>query len=539
MAGICDVPIISNVCTTVGQGAATLIAAPFDWLAQSVGAAASWMFQGVWALFDTTTLVDLTKPGYTGVYNVIFGIGIFLMLIFFCLQLITGLIRRDPSALTRAATGLARSVLGSFLVITLTTTLLQIVDQLTIGVIQATGTTLQEMGGKIGALVAGLTAINLTAPGAGAIVTIFLSFLALTGAAIVWFSLLIRKALILVAVVMAPIALSGGSWDATRGWFGKWASFVLALIFSKLVIVVVFLVAINQTGAPIDLDLASIADPVAGIVLMFVAAFAPYMVYRFIAFVGFDMYHAIATEQDAKQSLNRPLPLPGKPSGPAPKQVLDGGGSSPTGSGAAPAPAGAPVPGGDAGAGGSAGAAGPSAGGGAAASGGGGATATGGGAAGGGAGAAAGASAAAGPIGLGVAAAATVVKGAAEAGPKAGAAVSRAAEGHASLAQDNQTPPGAHPPQPSPPVPSALSGTGSSGPTATPPAEQAPMRSSAPVAAPGGTSPGPSIAPAPRGTAPPVASATASRQPPVDAAPPVHQQPPPPRTTPPPAKGAG
>lgn len=221
MDGICDVPIISNVCDVAGETAATLISAPFDWLAQAVGQAASWMFQGVWWLFDTTTLVDLTAPGYITVYNVMFGIAIFIMLIFFCLQLITGLIRRDPSALSRAALGLARSVLGSFLVLTLTTTLLEVVDQLTIGVIQATGTTLEEMGAKIGLLVAGLTAINLTAPGAGAIITIFLSFLALTAAAIVWFSLLIRKALILVGVVLAPIALSGGSWDATRGGSGS------------------------------------------------------------------------------------------------------------------------------------------------------------------------------------------------------------------------------------------------------------------------------------------------------------------------------
>lgn len=294
MAGICDIPIISNVCDAVGEGAATLVAAPFDWLAQAIGQAASWIFQGVWALFDSTTLVDVTGAGYIGVYNVIFGIAIFIMLIFFCLQLITGLIRRDPTALSRAALGVAKSVLGSFLVITLTATLLEVVDQLCIGIIQATGSTLEEMGGKIGVLVAGLTAINLTAPGAGAIITIFLSFLAICAAAIVWFSLLIRKALILVAVVMAPIALSGASWDATKGWFGKWASFVLALIFSKLVVVVVFLVAINQVDAPIDLDLSSIADPIAGIVLMFIAAFAPYMVYKFISFVGFDMYHVMS-----------------------------------------------------------------------------------------------------------------------------------------------------------------------------------------------------------------------------------------------------
>lgn len=434
MAGICDVPIISNVCDTVGETAATLVAAPFDWLAQAIGQAASWLFQGVWALFDSTTLVDITGAGYIGVYNVIFGIAIFLMLIFFCLQLITGLVRRDPGSLSRAGLGLAKSVLGSFLVITITATLLEIVDQLCVGIIQATGTTLEEMGGKIGVLVAGLTAINLTAPGAGAIITIFLSFLALCAAAIVWFSLLVRKALILVAVVMAPFALSGASWDATKGWFGKWASFVIALIFSKLVIVVVFLVAINQVNAPIDLDLSSIADPIAGIVLMFIAAFAPYMVYKFISFVGFDMYHVMSAEQESKQAMNRPMPLPGKPDGASPQKVLDGGGGNPGGGGggdgAAPPPSAGAGPKHSAGA--------PAAGSGTGATAGAG---TGGGATAGAAGGGAAAAGPAAPIALGAIAAAKIAKGAAEAGPKLGGAIGRAADGQAAASQQTPPPP--------------------------------------------------------------------------------------------------
>ncbi|KUF06103.1 conjugal transfer protein TrbL [Leucobacter sp. G161] len=479
MAGICDVPIISNVCDAVGEGAATLVAAPFDWLAQAIGQAASWIFQGVWALFDSTTLVDVTGAGYIGVYNVIFGIAIFIMLIFFCLQLITGLIRRDPTALSRAALGLAKSVLGSFLVITLTATLLEVVDQLCIGIIQATGSTLEEMGGKIGVLVAGLTAINLTAPGAGAIITIFLSFLAICAAAIVWFSLLIRKALILVAVVMAPIALSGASWDATKGWFGKWASFVLALIFSKLVIVVVFLVAINQVNAPIDLDLSSIADPIAGIVLMFIAAFAPYMVYKFISFVGFDMYHVMSAEQESKQSMNRPMPLPGKPDGAGPQKVLDGGdrngGSGGGGGGNPPPPSGKPTPpaggGGSAPAGGGSGAAAGS--GGAAAGSGGGAAAAGG----------AGAGAAAGPVGIAAVAGAKIAKGAAEAGPKLGGAIGRTADNHAGAAGEAQTPP-PPPDRSTPPPPSTP-------PASTPP--KAPPENPA-----GGDAPPPPPKPAPK-----------------------------------------
>src|SRR5699024_12140617 len=114
-----------------------------------MGSAAGWLFEAVWNVFDATTLVDITGVGYLSVYNLLFGIAVFVMLLFFCLQLISGLISRDPTALTRAALGLANSVLGSFVVITLTGLLLEVVDQLCVGIVQAAGETTESMGEKI------------------------------------------------------------------------------------------------------------------------------------------------------------------------------------------------------------------------------------------------------------------------------------------------------------------------------------------------------------------------------------------------------
>ncbi|MFC8682356.1 conjugal transfer protein TrbL [Microbacterium ureisolvens] len=411
MGGVCDIPAIAEVCQTVGSGVVSLVAAPFDWLAHTLGAAAAWFFQAVWAVFDTTTLVDVTGGQYVQVYNLLFGVALFVMLVFFCLQLITGLAHRDPTALSRAAIGLGKSVLGSFVAITLTATLLEITDRLATGIVQATGNTMEGMGDRIALMATGLVAINITSPGVGAIMTIFLAGLAIAAAAIVWFSLLIRKALLLVAIVFAPIALAGFSWNAARGWFGKWVAFVVALVFSKLVLVVLFLVAVNQTAAPIDLDLASISDPIAGVVLMLVAAFAPYMTYKFISFVGVDMYHAMSTEQEAKGAMNRPVPVPVTPAtGRAAKSILDGAGASKGAGAGAGATATAP---------GAAGAA-----------------ASGAGAAGAGG---AGAAAAAGPAAA-VVIGGQVISKAATAGPKLGTAAGNAASGHAEGAVPTELP---------------------------------------------------------------------------------------------------
>ncbi len=441
MASVCDIPVIAEVCNTVGEGTASLISAPFDWLASALAGAAAWIFEAVWAVFDTTTLVDVTQQQYLTVYNVLFGVAVFVMLIFFCLQLITGLVHRDPGALGRAAIGLGKSVLGSFIVTTLTATLLEVTDQIAIGIVQATGNTMEGMGERLAMMMGGLVAVNIGAPGVGAIVTIFLAGLAVAAAAIVWFSLLIRKALLLVAIVFAPIALAGMTWDAARGWVGKWAAFVLALIFSKLVLVVMFLVAINQTAAPIDLDLASISDPIAGVVVLLIAAFAPYMTYKFISFVGVDMYHAMSTEQEAKSALNRPIPVRAPAMPQAARSVLDGGGR---GAGAPPPTTpGRTMP--AAGAQSAVPAVEPAY---ASAASGGSATAGAG-----GSGATAGASAVAGPA-VAAVAAAGVAKAAATAGPKVGAAVGGAAAGHADSAIPNAPDsPGAPPAHVLPPPP--------------------------------------------------------------------------------------
>src|SRR4051795_4862718 len=424
MTNVCDVPVISSVCDASGGAAGSLVAAPFDYLAAGMGNAAAWMFESVWTVFDTTTMVDVTTSGYTKVYNILFGVAVFVMLGFFMLQVIGGMIRREPAALSRAALGLAKSILGSFVALALLATALEITDQLCIGIVHAAGTNMTEIGDRIALLVAGLGGINLAAPGAGAIVTIFIAGLAIGAAVIVWISLLVRKALLLIAIVFAPIALAGSSWDHTRAWVSRWATFVIAMIVSKVVLVVIFLLATAQVSAPIDADLQSVSQPIAGVVLMLIAGFAPYMTYKAISFMGFDMYHAMSAEQEAKSALNRPMPIPmGRRPGSEPSKVLDGGsGTSGRGGAVSPAPS---APGSGSGSG-----------------------ASGGGAGGASSGGGAGAGGAAGGVAAGIVAGLGVAKEAGTAGVRTGRSVGAAASQQTDAA--NQAPPQSGGPMPAP-----------------------------------------------------------------------------------------
>jgi len=353
--GVCELPVISGVCDSAGEAAASLVTAPFDWLAETLGRTAGWMFESVWQVFATTTFVDVTSGQFQRVYNILFGVAVFIMVGFFLLQVIGGMVRREPAALTRAAFGLAKSILGSFVALTLLAVALEVTDQLCVGIVHAAGTTLEEMGDRIALLAGGLGTIAIPAPGVAVMVTIFISVLAIGAAVIVWLSLLIRKALLLVAIVFAPVALSGSSWDHTRSWAGRWAGFVIALILSKVVLVVIFLLATAQVSAPIDADLTSISEPVAGVVLMLVAGFAPYMTYKAISFIGFDMYHSMSAEQEAKAALNRPIPIRAGQHASRPRKVLDDSASSTGRGGGFGGGNGSPAPAGGGGGGGTSG----------------------------------------------------------------------------------------------------------------------------------------------------------------------------------------
>ncbi|GAA4706600.1 TrbL/VirB6 plasmid conjugal transfer protein [Promicromonospora umidemergens] len=324
---VCSLPVVAQICAGSGDVAAGAAASPIQGLADMVGGMATWVLKGMWALMVTTTMIDVTSAHYRRVYALVFGIAVAVMLIFFLLQVITGMTRRDPGALGRGVLGLGKSVLGSFLVVTLTAALLEVTDQLCLGLVQAAGTTMEQVGHRLIVMVTGI-AISTTVIGVGPLLALFLAGMAFSAAFSVWIALLVRSALVLVAIALGPLALAGATWDATRGWVTKWATFVVALILSKLVMVVIFLVATEQMSAPIEADIASVAEPLTGIVLLMVGAFAPYLTYKFINFIGLDLWATMTTESDAKESLNRPMPyLPGGWPRPNLPKVVDSDGT--------------------------------------------------------------------------------------------------------------------------------------------------------------------------------------------------------------------
>ena len=65
MTDVCDVPVISSVCDAAGDAAGRWSPPRSTGSPQAMGNAAAWMFEAVWKVFDTTTMVDVTSGSYT------------------------------------------------------------------------------------------------------------------------------------------------------------------------------------------------------------------------------------------------------------------------------------------------------------------------------------------------------------------------------------------------------------------------------------------------------------------------------------------
>ena len=115
-----------------------------------------------------------------------------------------------------------------------------------------------------------------------------LGLLFIVGAVMLWVAMFLREISIYVLAVFAPIAFAGYGWDRTRSWLRRWGEIVAALIFSKLVIYVIFVLGMAMVSAPGSASgvAAAISQLLGGACLLFMAAVSPWATHRFISFAG-------------------------------------------------------------------------------------------------------------------------------------------------------------------------------------------------------------------------------------------------------------
>jgi type IV secretion system protein TrbL len=274
---------LSSAANSVGSDVLNVIAHDFG---QAADSTINWL----WGQLSNATAVQLGGQGFDLDIAIVATITGVVAVGLFVIQLAASVLRRDPGGLARAVRGLFVAFLAGAAAVGVTNLALSSVDSLSAGVVQvAMGSTINQMGQE---LLDGAAILDVGNP-AG---VILLSIVAIVASVIVWAALVVRKALIVVSAVFAPLAFAGSLADITVGWTRKWVEIMTALIVSKLLLVIIFIVGWgildNGVGQAGNGTTQAITQTATGLLILTLAGFAPWMALKLVHF-GDDQFHRL------------------------------------------------------------------------------------------------------------------------------------------------------------------------------------------------------------------------------------------------------
>ncbi len=287
-------PLQWPTCAAVGAANAVIgVASIPDGVAHSFGDAATSAVTWLWTQVSNATTIELTTPGIRNDLAITAAIAAVITVALFGIQVIGCALRGSFAGLGRSVRGLAIAFVGAAFAIGATQLLLTAVDALANGVVQAAvGQNIQQVGAELVA-VASLGVLGWAG-------LLLMSLVLLAAVAFIWCALMIRKMLIVVAAVFAPIAFSGATADITKGWVRRWVEFTVALTFSKLILVVIFLIGLSmvQGAGTTGSTTNQVTNLAIGTLTLLLAGFAPWMAIKMVHFAG-DAFHHVHAQAGA------------------------------------------------------------------------------------------------------------------------------------------------------------------------------------------------------------------------------------------------
>ena len=264
----------------VCQGGQQVADSSLSALTQSMVNGLASLFGQITKVVDESTRVPLADPTYRDTYFGFVGLAVPLIALVYMLALLSAGLRRDPRALARATVGIAVAGIGSVVYVVFAQLLVGLDDWLSHGVVAITGSDfhaqMTEMAMKferMGGLAGGIAADFLM---------LVLMLFALVAGVVLWIVLLLRKMAILVVVALAPLLIAGWLWGPTRSWSRKATEVLVALVFCKSVIYVIFGIGMSLLLR----DSQSLSDFVGVVVLLTGACFAPLMTLKLVHFAA-------------------------------------------------------------------------------------------------------------------------------------------------------------------------------------------------------------------------------------------------------------
>ena len=306
--------VMDPVCAVVGsigKLGSSVTNSVFASVATAFGNTADSAINWLWSQMSASTAISFGGATFELDLGIVSAIAAVVCVGLFVGQLAIAAVRHDGGAIGRAVRGLVVATVGVAITLASLDLLLAAVDQLSAGVVRvATGDSIATLGAKIigPALFSGLVA--------GPAAILILSLLAILAVAVVWFALVVRKMLIIITAIFAPLAFVGGVADLSRGWVRRWLEAMAALVFSKLILVIIFVIGLGVLGGMGTSSsaggLSGITSDVTGLLILLVAGLSPWMALKLVHFTGDHMANLAGSASHATSGVSTVIGAPQK-----------------------------------------------------------------------------------------------------------------------------------------------------------------------------------------------------------------------------------
>jgi type IV secretion system protein TrbL len=270
---------IGGVAGQIGQAAAGAAETDFNaWVANG----AAWMVRNVAQLLtgsSSTPSLDPTQAAsFAFVYGRVVGVALSLSVLLALIGIIEATLTRRPGGLRRVVIGMAVSGIGLGAVPVGTAVLVRITDDLSGYVAGQAEGVASGFGQIVSALV--------LQPGSGSsqAVAALVSIGLIGGGAMLWLELVVRASLIYVFLGVAPLACAAVQWPRLEGVLRQVLFGGLALIVSKLVVVIVLAVGFAVLPAG-----GGLLGLLGGMFIVGIAALSPFATARVLPLAAEEM----------------------------------------------------------------------------------------------------------------------------------------------------------------------------------------------------------------------------------------------------------
>jgi hypothetical protein len=271
---------LTNAACSVGSTVASGVGSIVSGIGNSVlDAVASWLIGAATAITSfvaaqmrATTTPQLESSWYGAQFAPIAALGAALALLVTLVALGSAALRRSPDALAGTLVAVVRAGFGTGVIVALTAIGLGIADAISADILasspHAFWSTVATAWGQHGFGGFGSSALAALI----ALVEVF-------GALLVWLELIVRNAVIYIAVLFFPVALAASIWPPLAGWTGRLGRLLLLFVMLKPVTLIVLSLAGNAAASGLSFGAgasASVGTILAAVVIFALAAFAPW-----------------------------------------------------------------------------------------------------------------------------------------------------------------------------------------------------------------------------------------------------------------------